>query len=84
MTVKEKICSDIGILKAIYGISSSADVTGSIWVAVSLFDGRTLRRLANLCLVKYSENEKQVSLTETGVGMCLFGPMDFNIAAQYL
>jgi hypothetical protein len=83
MTV-EKICTDLGILRAIYGISSTASTTCSIWVAVSLFDGRTLRKLENLGLVKYSPNEKQVCLSETGVSMCLFGPENFKTAVQYL
>lgn len=79
-----KIKQENGIISAIYFIAKESITGSSTWVPASLFDGRTLRKLENMDIVKYNLIRSHVTLTEKGVGVKMFGWENSEKITEYL
>lgn len=84
-TVKERELEEFGeleILKALYerSLRCSADCAGGMWSLTAAFKGKALDNLVSLGAVEFSKKGTEIRLTAYGVGIILYGAVEFNAA----
>jgi hypothetical protein len=68
---------EISTLKLMYN-NVTFSKNHSSWIRASLFDGRTLRGLHNKGFIDFDDEHENITLTELGAGIAVFGEEYFD------